>query len=341
LRVHKTLASGRSGFAAALCVVLLPQCALSNTPVGQGELQNAWSPGAAYNPAFALAPGFAPAIANPWPARPLTVSPFAAPVYRSVTDGGPFSEDLTSPAFDIGRYDAMWEDTIFTEIAAYGGLERDALRVAGMRAMNGADGASGGIPYGRLTVRREFQEGRHALTLGAYGLQTSVRPTAISGFGDDSYTDAAVDGTYRWTAHPNRNISDTVSMHVLFLHESENLIASHAIFGTRSTDDLTVFRGDASWSWGANVTPTVQYFQIAGSADPVRLGTLDGSPNSKGWIAEVGCPPSDNSGSPLNWFNVRLSLQFVAYSEFDGSSRNASHNNTLLLHLSAGADPDF
>ena len=334
MRVHKTLALGRSGFAAALCVVLLPEVACAAEP------QNGSASGQTYNAAFALAPGFAPPVDNVWMANPAWGSPVAAPVYRSITTAAPLVEDLASPSFDIGGYDAMWDDTWFGEIAAYGGLERDALRIAGMSAMNGADGTSGAIPYGRLMLQREFQEGQYYVGLGAYGLHVNVQPTAISGFGDDSYTDVAVDGTWRWIARPERSASDMISAHVLVLHEDENLIASHAIFGTRSTDDLTIFRGDASWSWGANVTPAVQYFRITGSSDPIRLGTLDGSPNSKGWITEFNYAPSDDARSPLTWFDVRLSLQFVAYSEFDGSSHNAAHNNTVLLHLTAGGDAE-
>jgi hypothetical protein len=260
------------------------------------------------------------------------------PVHRSIADGATFNEDPDSPSFDIGGYDAMWDDVKFGEISAYGGLERDALRVAGMRAIDGSNGASGAIPYGRLTLQRDFLDAQHRLTLGAYGTQVSVRQTAMSGFGDDSYTDVAVDGAWRFMAHPERDASDIISAHVLVLHEDENLIASHAIFGARKDDDLTMFRGDVSGTLGANITPAVQYFRITGSADPVRLGTLDGSPNSSGFITEIAYQPSDNARSPLNWFNARLSLQFVAYSEFDGTRHEAAHNNTVLLHLTVGGD---
>ena len=340
MRVEKTPALGRPGFAAVLCVVLLPQCtcALASAPGRQGELQNGLTTGELYNPAFALAPGFAPAIDNQWLALPAWDSPGAMPVYRSMADAEAFADDPGSPSFDVGGYDPMWDDTKFSEFSAYGGLERDALRVAGMRAIDGSDGTSGSIPYGRLTVQRDFLDGQQQLALGAYGTQVGVRQTAISSFGDDSYTDVAADGAWRWISHPERDISDAFSAHLLVVHEDESLVASHAIFGTRRTDDLTMLRGDASWSWGGNIAPVVQYFRITGSSDPVRLGTPDGSPNSNGFIGEIDYQPSDNARSPLNWFHVRLSLQFVAYSEFDGSSRNASHNNTVLLHLSALSD---
>jgi hypothetical protein len=321
-----------------LWVVLLPEAAgaLPDTPVAQAEPQNRLAAGQVYNPVFALAPGLAPAIGNMWLAIPPWASPIAAPGYRSLTPAAPLIENLSSPAFDIGGYDPMWDDTMFTEISAYGGLGRDALRVAGMRAMDGSDGTSGAIPYGHLTVQREFQEGQHHVGLGAYGLQVSVQPTAISGFGNDSYTDVAIDGTWHWTAHPERSVPDVISAHVLLLHETEDLIASQAVFGTRRTDDLTIFRGDVSYIRGS-VTPTVQYFQVTGSSDAMRLGTLDGSPDSSGWIARIDFSPWS---SPNSWFNVRLGLQFIAYSQFDGSSRDASRNNTVLLHLSAGGESD-
>lgn len=338
MRIHETPALGRSCFAAVLSAMLLPHCALANGAGGQSAPQTGVNTSQVSIPAFALAPGLAPPIDTMWLTTPSWGSAITVPAWRSVAEASALTEDPDSPSFDIGGYDVMWDDTKFSEVAAYGGLRRDALRVAGMRAIDGSDGASQPIPYGHLTVEREFLEGQDYLALGAYGTQASVRPTAISGFGDDSYTDVAVDGTWRWIAHPERSVSGVIAAHVLVLHESESLIASHAIFGTRRSDDLTIFRGDVSWSWGGNVVPAVQYFRITGSADPVRLGTLTGIPNSNGFIAEMDYLPSDNAHSPLNWFGVRLSLQFVSYSEFDGVGRDASHNDTVLLHLTARTD---
>jgi len=292
-----------------------------------------------YNPGFALFPGFAPPVGNVWLALPVSGVPGAMPTYRFMPDASDFTDDPNSPTFDIGGYNAMWDDMRFSEMSAYGGLARDTLRVAGMRAIDGSDGVSGAIPYGRLTLERDFLDAHQQLALGAYGAQVSVRQTAISGFGNDSYTDIAADGSWRFVAHPERSLSDMFTAHVIVLHESESLIASNAIYGTRKSDELTEFRGDLSWSRGGNIAPAVQYFRIAGSSDPVRLGTLDGSPNSNGFIAGLDYLPSDDARSPLNWFNVKLSLEFVSYSEFDGTSRDAAHNNTVLFHLTADTDP--
>jgi len=312
--------------AAVLALLPLPEGAraltsVAETKISLPELQGL-SPLSLYNTPLVLALDREWPIASLWGATPAwpSADSVAAPI-----------EDSRSVVFDIGKYDPMWNDSLFSEMAAYGGLRSDAQRVAGMQSLGGSDAANG-VPYGRLTLEREFLEGQHRLTLGAYGSQTSVRPTAISGFGDDSYTDVAADGTWRWIAHPERGASEMIAAHILILHEGESLMASHAIFGTGRTDALTIFRGDVSFAWGGPIAPTVQYFQVSGTSDPVRLGTLDGSPDSKGMVAEMDYAP------PTAHVNVRLALQFIAYSEFDGSVIDASHNDTILLHLTMGGE---
>ena len=341
------MASGGPGFAAALCVMMLPEgaCALPApqtnftpfTPLARVELQSGLPQVELSNPAFGFEADNGAAIGDFLTLSP-RISEFALPNYPYLTVAAFLSDDTRAPSFDIGGYDAMWDDTLFSEISAYGGLGRDALRVAGMESMNGVYSTSGTIPYGRLTVQRQFLSGQHTLAVGAYGLHLSVRPTAISGFGDDSYTDVAVDGTYRWILHPERDVSDTISAHVLILHEGEDLIASHAVFDTNRNDEIRIFRSELSYGWGEELTPGIQYFQIAGTSDPVYLGTPDGSPDSKGWIAEMGIASWSGADSPLARLHVRVALQFISYSEFDGSSRNASANNTVLLRISAGGD---
>ncbi len=337
--VQKVPAVGRPGLAAVLCALLLPcsAMALPNAPAGQNVPQDAWLPGRTPGPALALAPGFRPA-SEPggmafWP----DAAAAGLSDYRSLQAGATLADDPDAPSFDVGGYDPLWDDARFGEIAAYGGLAQAAQRVAGMRAIDGSDGASGAIPYGRLTVARAFAQGRDTFALGAYGTQVDVRQTSITGFGDDSYTDVAVDGTWRFSAHPERPASDVFQAQLIVLREDEDLLASHAVFGTRQSDDLTMERADVSWSLGGRLVPAVQYFRIAGNTDSVRLGTLNGSPNSSGFIAELAYVAPDDSPSVLSAFDLRLSLQFVAYSKFDGSSRDSAANDAVLFHLSAEA----
>ena len=77
------------------------------------------------------------------------------------------------------------------------------------------------------------------------------------------------------------------------------------------------------------------YFSTTGTTDPLLYpadsvyGSANGSPDSKGWTGELDYVP---------WENVKIALQYTAYNEFnggstnyDGSGRNASDNNTTYL----------
>ncbi|MDP4175819.1 MAG: cytochrome C, partial [Bacteroidota bacterium] len=77
------------------------------------------------------------------------------------------------------------------------------------------------------------------------------------------------------------------------------------------------------------------YFSITGDNNPALnapasvSGSANGSPNSSGFAFEFDYLP---------WLNTKLALQYIAYNKFngatsnyDGSGRNASDNNTLYL----------
>jgi hypothetical protein len=85
---------------------------------------------------------------------------------------------------------------------------------------------------------------------------------------------------------------------------------------------------------------SVGYFATTGSTDALRYApgetsgvvvSANGSPDTKGWIAEL-------SYAPL--LNTKLSAQFTRYSKFNGSrdnydgfGRNASDNDSVYLLL--------
>jgi hypothetical protein len=278
----------------------------------------------------------APTEDDLWEANPVWSFPFVGSNYQPAPAASALIDNLSFTVLGAGGY-AMWDDTLYTDLEAYGGLDRNTLRLVGLEPLNGVGDVSGVIPYGRIALQREFLEGEHYAEIGAYGLHADVQPARIGGFGDDGYTDIALDGTYQWIPHTELSVSDMVSVRLLLLHEFEDLTASHAAFGTKGNDDLTEFRGDLTYSWDASITPTLQYFVTSGSSDPARWETGSGSPDSKGWIAEIDYSPWGKPDSPLDWANIRLSLQFTAYSEFDGSDHNAADYDTLLLKLSVGA----
>ena len=102
-----------------------------------------------------------------------------------------------------------------------------------------------------------------------------------------------------------------------------------------ATSNLNTFRIDGSYYTAGRVGVTLAYFSTTGAADSVRYapdpvgGSRTGSPNSNGLMGELDFLP---------WLNTRLTAQYVVYTKFngaqtdyDGSGRKASDNNTLYL----------
>ncbi len=85
----------------------------------------------------------------------------------------------------------------------------------------------------------------------------------------------------------------------------------------------------------------MQYFKTWGTSDAgLYAASPSGSPDSKGYVAEVALAPWGKEGSPaFDWFNGRLALQYVGYREFDGERAGASANNTVFLSLWFALDP--
>jgi hypothetical protein len=77
----------------------------------------------------------------------------------------------------------------------------------------------------------------------------------------------------------------------------------------------------------------VQYFQTAGAANPLYFGLPAPVPNSAGFIGEIAYVPWGKPNSPWQSVNIRIALQYVAYTQFNGSSNRASDNNALFLSL--------
>ena len=50
-------------------------------------------------------------------------------------------------------------------------------------------------------------------------------------------------------------------------------------------------------------------------------------------IGEVAYVPWGKPDSPFQFLNVRLAAQYVAYTEFNGTSHGAAGNNALYLSL--------
>jgi hypothetical protein len=92
---------------------------------------------------------------------------------------------------------------------------------------------------------------------------------------------------------------------------------------------------NAEFHFGNRYTGTFGWFETSGTSDPLLYpqspvsGSANGNPRSAGVIANLSYWP---------WQNLQLAAQYTAYTRFnggstnyDGSGRDASGNNTLYL----------
>jgi hypothetical protein len=199
---------------------------------------------------------------------------------------------------------------------------------------------SGVAPYWRVAYERNWD--RHSLEAGLYGAQfrllpggTPQAPSPLQG-PYNRFNDVAEDIQYQFLGE-----EQIVTVEATRIHEKMTLNASFASGATANpADDLTTSRIWSTYYYRRRIGGTLGYFTTTGSTDPGlypapapgTAGTITsatGSPNTRGWTAEVDYLP---------WLNTKLSLQYTTYMKFnggntnyDGVGRNASDNDTLYL----------
>jgi hypothetical protein len=268
-----------------------------------------------------------PTVGDVWNTMSAWGFPYAASsVAPTPTAGAQVDGALAQAAAGLGAY-ALWGNLVYTEFSVY--------RSAPQGGPNPPDATSEGTlngvaPYWRAALQRNF--GDFYAMAGTYGLRASRFPTGVVGL-RDTYTDVGLDAQLEWHKGPG-----TVLGHATYIHEKQALDATYADSGSANPSNaLRVFRADGSYVLNAGLALTLGYFQTTGTTDstlyapaPV-VGSATGMPDSRGFIGELEYSP---------WLNTHLTLQYVAYSKFngagtnyDGSGRSASDNNTLYLLL--------
>ena len=303
---------------------------LDNTDVRYARDANPWS----HDVVWGITVNNSPTIEDLWNSTPVWGFPYnssklaATPLAAALVEGA-----LAHHVMGAGAY-SLWDDTVYLHAALYGGLSRDTRNTLGEVPVSGTDTLIGPIPYWRLALQRGWDNERQTSQVGTYGLHASLYPGGDgSAARTDSFTDIAFDANYQWIADPKSVVSDMISAHATWIHEDQRLSASNVLSGVNRGGNLDTVRADVSYSIGATWTPTVQYFQTSGAANPLYFGLPAPVPNSAGFIGEIAYVPWGKPASRWQSGNIRLALQYVAYTQFNGSSNRASDNNALFLSL--------
>jgi hypothetical protein len=273
-----------------------------------------------------------PTISDLWNVTPVWGFPFSSsaiaptPAATTMIDGtlGQRVAGLTAFAYvnnmvyaEVGGYRA-------SPIGAHQPLAADSA-VAGV--------VRGFAPYWRVALTHAW--GDNYLMVGAYGMMARIYPGAGQPLAGptDGYADVAADAEFMRTF----GIS-SLTVGATWIHEKQVLDAAYANgAAATSSHSLDTFRARATYHRGQHAALSVAPFVTTGDADALLYapapvtGSASGRPNSSGVIAQADYMP---------WQNVRLSAQYTAYakfnggtSDYDGSGRSASSNNTMYLSL--------
>lgn len=242
---------------------------------------------------------------------------------------------LASKVSGIGVY-GMWDDLLYFELANYRTAKTGLFRFLALGQPWNSEESAGSVvegnsPYWRLAVQKEW--GPHSVAVGTYGLVSRLKQDAnVPSLGANRYRDIAYDLNYQFISGEH-----SASSHLTWINERQHRNSAVISEGlaSNSINTLKTLRIDAHYyfrrQWGGGM----QYFRTTGSTDELLyntgdslMGSTNGSPNTKGWIAEINYLPVTN---------VKLALRYTWFQQFNGAStdyvpgRNASDNNSLFL----------
>ena len=266
-----------------------------------------------------------PTIQDVWNTTPVWGFPYVA----SGATPGPTASTLLQAApgneAGLGVY-ALYNKLIYAEVSFY----KTAIQGASYPADSTWAGTIKGVsPYWRLAIQHQWQ-GQY-LAVGTFGISSEMYPSGITGL-TDKYTDLGFDAQYEIT----NDAGGSWIAHASYITEKQTLDATYNAGGSANpSNTLNSFKIDLSYNFPQWAALSAGYFTTSGTADAGLYapgdvtGSASGQPNSSGEVLQL---------TFLPWMNTQFALQYNLYntfnggsSNYDGSGRNASDNNSLYL----------
>lgn len=260
-----------------------------------------------------------PTVQDLWNSLPAWRFPFAAsatspaPAAATLIEGG-----LAQKVIGLGIY-SLWNDLLYAEVTLY--------KTAIQGGHNPPDSSSNGVlksvaPYWRVALQRQISD--NYVEVGTFGIAANQFAAGVTGL-TNKYTDIGFDLNFEKPLGGN-----ILTVHGSYIHETlspDSALSTSTALNSFNINGNIILHSQIGFSLG--------YFSITGDNNPALnapvsvSGSASGSPNSSGLAFEIDYLP---------WLNTKLALQYIAYNKFnggtsnyDGSGRNASDNNTLYL----------
>jgi len=274
-----------------------------------------------------------PTIQDPWNSTPAWHYPFSqtsslAPPQIAATQLDSIGNGTVAGLTGYG----YWNNLVYLELGGYAAAPHGIQNVP-VNSTSFPDGSTvhGLSPYWRLAVQPQW--GRNSFEVGLLGFSDQVTPPGlnVSSGPTDRYRDTGVDAQYQYLGDEH-----ILSAEAIYIYEKQTL---NATLPQDPSNTLRSLRVGASYFYQRRLGGSLGYTATTGNTNTALYGLTSppavfvasstGSPNTSAWAAELDYLP---------WQNVKLALQYTLYTKFNGSSsnydgtgRNASDNNTLYI----------
>jgi hypothetical protein len=275
-----------------------------------------------------------PTLQDPWNSTPAWNFPFSSsglaptPAAAVLIDGG-----VSQQVIGMGAY-AKFDNGVYMDVGAYRTLSARVQSRVGVDPQDETQLAYF-APYWRLALEQTW--GHQTWEIGTHGFAARTYPERDTSAGSDRLLDIGVDSQYQYID----GVHDT-TIRFSWIHERQDWTASQELGLTeKNRGALRDFKFSASHLYDKTYGVTAHYFRINGDSDALLYAdNRTNSPASAGWIFQFDYLPFNKNGGPAFWpaSNIKFSLQYVAYRQFDGARKNfdgggrdAADNNTLYL----------
>ncbi len=279
-----------------------------------GSQSVAWGLDANNNPSVEDLWNDTPAWSFPWGHSNIAPTP-------SGTTSTLVNEGLAQQVAGFGEY-SMWNNAWYEDLTVYRSVPQGTSPVNPTTNGQGASYIINGVaPYWRLAWQHSF--GNSYLEVGTFGMHAAflggVTGAGVPGV-SDQLTDVAVDSQF-----DHHFGHDLLTLYASLVHERQNLASSHALNpAVASHQNLNNVRLTGTYQFGLHYLVGESFFTSNGTSDQAWYNTPsgNGSPASTGFETRL---------TYLPWQNTQFTLQYTAYSKFDGQTAGASRSNSLYI----------
>lgn len=269
-----------------------------------------------------------PTVQDLWNTTPVWGFPYTSSALGPGPGAGTLLDDAIAQQVGGATLYAMINNLLYVEAGAYADFSQRLQNAMGVWSRDNLL-LDGSAPYWRVALQHEW-DGQY-IAAGTFGLRADILPGRQKGVGTDHYTDLGADITYQYLG----SMAHVFEVKGTYIREYRNLDATQHAGGAAKTDlMLNTLRLNGSYTYDQTYTANLGYFQITGTRDPLLYADNAAfRPDSQGFIAEFDYVPFGKNAMPTDpWLNLRLAVQYVGFTKFDGSTKFTGQNNTLFLN---------